>query len=448
LAAWKRANRRGIVEAVTGSGKTYLALAAWQDTRQKHRSTYTLVVVPTVTLQEQWCDRIKTHFPDQRIARLGGGHQESFAQGAICVAVINSAVSVGHDAAEARILRLFEHCARCRENQSFLIADECHHYIHAPVFSRIRTLQRFDHVLALSATVGEDYEVEGLGRIIYEYTFADAIARGDVPPLVLLNTRCRLTNDEDRRYRDLGERIGIAIEGIKERFQEHLSEVVEDRFWDALKALDSEAGLDGDPEIRRLFGLVFQRTTIVYRSHHKLSSAKDIVLSLVNTRRAKIIVFFERIDTAEESQERLDVRTAQEMLGELSDRLSGWSGVIHSGLVASERRRLLDEFKNAGPSALFTCRLLDEGLDIPTIDAAVLVASTKSQRQRIQRIGRALRRGDGDKQPVVVTLYCELTTDQFVVARDRELFGNTTEILDLDPRGTLARISRHELRLR
>ena len=72
------------------------------------------------------------------------------------------------------------------------------------------------------------------------------------------------------------------------------------------------------------------------------------------------------------------------------------------------------------------CRVLDEGIDIPEIDAAILVASTQTERQRVQRIGRALRKGAGTR-PLIVTLYAEGTSDQNVVSNDDELFcGDAT----------------------
>ena len=56
--------------------------------------------------------------------------------------------------------------------KSFLIADECHHYIDAPVFQRIRRFP-FHYTLGLSATI-DPYEVPGLGKVVSEYGFRDA----------------------------------------------------------------------------------------------------------------------------------------------------------------------------------------------------------------------------------------------------------------------------------
>ena len=75
--------------------------------------------------------------------------------------------------------------------------------------------------------------------------------------------------------------------------------------------------------------------------------------------------------------------------------------------------------------------MVDEGYDLPDIDAAMIVASSKSERQRIQRAGRVLRRGDGTKKPLVLTFFCQGTPDVYVVQNDRELFSSKSEVKQL-----------------
>jgi primosomal protein N' len=53
LGVWERHRHRGMVEAVTGSGKTRLAFAAWDRLRQKVKPLNALVVVPTIPLMNQ-----------------------------------------------------------------------------------------------------------------------------------------------------------------------------------------------------------------------------------------------------------------------------------------------------------------------------------------------------------------------------------------------------------
>lgn len=68
--AWLGAGRSGVVEAVTGTGKTHVGLEVIaRAVASDERST---VLVPTVDLQRQWLDRLQTHVPGAEVACLGG----------------------------------------------------------------------------------------------------------------------------------------------------------------------------------------------------------------------------------------------------------------------------------------------------------------------------------------------------------------------------------------
>src|SRR6476469_8060397 len=69
LVAWLRCGRRGVIEAVTGSGKTDVAIAAISDALRRDR--FVLVIVPTRVLLEQWHGRLLAALPTARIGRLG-----------------------------------------------------------------------------------------------------------------------------------------------------------------------------------------------------------------------------------------------------------------------------------------------------------------------------------------------------------------------------------------
>jgi superfamily II DNA or RNA helicase len=69
LAAWLRCGRRGVIEAVTGSGKTDVGLAAIADALRRGR--FVLVLVPSRVLMEQWHGRLTVALPEARIGRLG-----------------------------------------------------------------------------------------------------------------------------------------------------------------------------------------------------------------------------------------------------------------------------------------------------------------------------------------------------------------------------------------
>ena len=71
---------------------------------------------------------------------------------------------------------------------------------------------------------------------------------------------------------------------------------------------------------------------------------------------------------------------------------------------------------------MVTCTALDEGLNVPDINAAVIVSQTMSNRQRIQRLGRALRKGKS--QAEIYTIYITEDEKDFLKTE----FSNLKEI--------------------
>jgi hypothetical protein len=67
----------------------------------------------------------------------------------------------------------------------------------------------------------------------------------------------------------------------------------------------------------------------------------------------------------------------------------------HSELGDTERAVALKRYRSGEARILVSCKALDEGLDIPSADVGIILSSTSEQRQRIQRLGRILRRQEG-----------------------------------------------------
>jgi len=430
LKTWHSAGRQGIIEAVTGSGKTYVAFGALEQLQAEDTRLNTLIVVPTVPLMNQWLNKLSQLFPSRRVGRIGDGHSDDFSRFPFaCVAIINSAVR--------HVDRLCGHTRRGTV-KSFLIADECHHYIDAPVFRRIRDFP-FHYTLGLSATI-EPYEVSGLGKVIYEYGFRDANRDDLVPNFDLVNTTVSLTPGEQADYERLTEKIKDQILLIREAFHYELLNVPEREFFKRLKQLMTREDGGDDPVIKRLFGLIFRRTKIYYMSERKMALATDLIRLLVQDGCKKVIVFFERIDSAEDVQEDVALEAASKLRARIQEAMQIWCRVFHSGLQRAEREQVLVEFRTNKQSALLACRCLDEGIDIPEVDAAILVASTQSRRQRIQRIGRTLRRGDGEKRPLIITLFCQETRDENVIQNDAEIFAGVATFHEASERGCVSQV--------
>lgn len=58
-------------------------------------------------------------------------------------------------------------------------------------------------------------------------------------------------------------------------------------------------------------------------------------------------------------------------------------------------RNALERFRDGSLRILITCHALDEGVNIPEASVGIILSGTSAKRQRIQRLGRILRRKEG-----------------------------------------------------
>ena len=139
LEAWSAADHRGIVQAITGSGKTRVGLAAIQR-HLDHPGGRVAVIVPTVVLLNQWRKEIAIWLGinESDIGQCGGGGNDDLTDARITVYVVNSAA------------QYLTSDAGAVGRSVLLVADECHRY-GAEGF-RAAIQGPFEATLGLSAT--------------------------------------------------------------------------------------------------------------------------------------------------------------------------------------------------------------------------------------------------------------------------------------------------------
>src|SRR5690349_9720111 len=188
LVDWLRCGRRGVIEAVTGSGKTDVAIAAIADARRRGR--FVLVVVPSRVLMEQWHGRLTAALPGTRIGRLGDSGKDRPASCDVLIATRHSAAAYKPLPPEGV--------------GGLLVADECHGLGGGTL--RRAMLREYDERLGLTATLerSDDGVSELLlpyfGGICHRYGFEDAIADGVCAPPRVALVGVELTVDERAEY--------------------------------------------------------------------------------------------------------------------------------------------------------------------------------------------------------------------------------------------------------
>lgn len=355
-AKWIEAGRRGIVAVVTGGGKTVFALACVE----RIRPQTVLVVIPTVALLDQWWEEAANYFnvPLEDIHVVSG--TRGMKTGTINLAVLNTAAELP---------------ARGRSHKCMLIVDECHKAA-SPLYKKVLDITT-EASLGLSATPERPYDaglenilVPALGQVIYRYSYKEALRDRVIVPFNLKNIVFELEEDKKVEYSRLTKAIARAID---------------------------KHGVEA-PEVISLF---IRRARALNLSLNRVHLALKLVAS---NRRRRTLVFHE------------DIEACNLIYQVLADNHVS-AGVYHSKMRVKERVAMLNAYRHGKLDVLVTCRALDEGFNVPETEVGIIAASTATQRQRIQRLGRVLRPASGKDGATVYTL---VATDPEVARLKKE----------------------------
>lgn len=395
LQAWQGNGRRGIVAAATGTGKTRLALEVL--TRVVPNDARTVIVVPTRVLQHQWLRELRNAriVPASRIGTIGGTDPDPNPDHLVIVAVI--------DSARTGVRSLVKYWNGL-DFPTLLVVDECHwagSEYNKGVFEG-DALWR----LGLSATPErgddgfDDVLVPELGGIVYRYSLKNAMDDGVLADLQLVNLILDLTRGEVDEYQRLERRINALISELSLKCPGLFS----NQDWTAAIA----AAAKSEPLAKRLSTLVGERRRMLARTSGRFVAVKNL-LNAGHFHGRRTIVFNETIDQAEHVADIV--------------RDGGVSvAVDHSKMHARDREANQARFRGGGADCFVVVKAADEGLDVPDADQALITSGTLNPRQRIQRLGRVVRRGG--KRPRALSLLAAGTTEEDLVAgRDLELLG-------------------------
>jgi superfamily II DNA or RNA helicase len=361
LLAWELAERRGVVVLPTGSGKTRVALAAIETLRAR-----TLCLVPTRVLVHQWVKALGELYSSP--VGIWGDGQKELAP--ITVATFEGAYRSMHE-----LGRHFE----------LVIVDEVHHF---GATARDAALEMCvaPHRLGLTATLPNElarFRLESLvGEVVYELGIGDLAGTflSDYEVIVL-----PVSLGPDERLRYAAERRAFTL--FYKAFQRTRPDASFQEF--VLAAAQTNEGREALASWRRSRRLI------------SLTAAKSRrVGSLLDRHRDNKTLIFTSDNAAAYA-------IAREHL----------VAPITCEIGRREREALLDAFREGKLRALVSARVLNEGIDVPDADVAIVVGGTQGEREHVQRVGRLLRPRDGK----CATVYELVTvaTSEARAARDR-----------------------------
>jgi len=278
---------------------------------------------------------------------------------------------------------------------------------------------RFSYTLGLSATperfgdLGFEEKIEpNLGKIIYSYSYNDALRDGIIPPYKLIRIRVNLKDEEYRQYEGYTDQINKVSRVLFSKYPE-LERVRPSEFFKKLGSIYEETR---DNIIVRYTSLLNARKGIIHLSKSKLEALKWLI-SNENLTRERVLIFHERIEVAEKIFEFLREKDFK-------------AGIYHTQLPFNKRLENISNYRNGRINILISCRALDEGFDVPESNTGIIVAGTSSVRQWIQRMGRILRRTPGKEFSKIYVVFVGLVEKD--VFKERELLEFEREALSVE----------------
>jgi superfamily II DNA or RNA helicase len=379
-ADWEAADRRGVLELPTGSGKTVIGIKAIEAVGRP-----TLVVVPTVDLLTQWRRELEREF-SVPVGQMGGGEQTVEA---LTVSTYDSAY-----------LRADE----VGDRFGLVVFDEVHH-LGGEGYREIARLLAAPARLGLTATFerpdgAHEVVAEVVGPLVHRVE-VDELAGDHLAAYDIKRIEVSLTPDERETYETHQQTFTdyLARSGIQMRSGSDYQELVK------------RSGTD--PEAREALLAKQRAREVMMNAERKVDRLADIL-----DRHRGGASDAPGPGRGSRSGDRVIVFTAHtDLVYRLSERFLLPAITHETG--ASERREILDRFREGDYSRVVTANVLDEGVDVPDANVAVLLSGSGSQREFTQRLGRILRPKDDGSRALLYELVTEETAEERVARRRR-----------------------------
>ena len=359
--AWAESGRRGILEMATGAGKTITAMICATQLQDEVDSLLVVVSAPYRPLIEQWCGEIREFGVYSINLTTAGGPEKRDRE----IRQASRRLRTGTSRAEVLVTSNDTLCTERFVNSiasvqaaKLLIADECHNLGAESFISNPPDV--FDFRLGLSATPIRQYDEEGtaaliayFGDICFSFTLEQAIGKCLTEYDYHVHF-VELTDSEMEEWKELTAQIGAHAWKLESNQNDpHLDNLLRLR----RLVLETASGkLDTLADLLDAGGPRTLRFTLIYATDKKPEQ-----LEQVNCLLQERGILFRQL-TYEETQSR------------------------------EKTQKILSSFQNGQLRILTAKRVLDEGVNIPQIKLAFLLANTTVKRQWVQRRGRLLRR--------------------------------------------------------
>lgn len=402
ITEWMGHKGCGIFDMATGTGKTYTGLAAISVLAHAIDDNIAVIIVaPYRHLVEQWVEDINRFgvmpivaysYPGQNWRKEFIDSVNAYNCGAIknfCIITTNA--TYGGDDFQ-NILRKF------RKNFCFVV-DEAHNFGATKLSELLPKKARYR--LALSATIERHRDAEGteklkkyFGATCISFSLKEAIKAGFLTPYYYYPIVVYLNEKELEKYNELTRQI-IKIAGI-----------------DAVRR-DDGSYLDI---------LLIRRAKVIAGCSEKVETLIDVMESY--KKNYNMLVYCGATKYEQDSlNDEIDIKQIDEVNRRLYSELNMKVRKFTSSESIRERTEIREMFINKEIQVITAIKCLDEGVNIPAIEKAFIMASSTNPKEYIQRRGRVLRKSPGKEYAEIydfITMPRKLENVKYLSAEERK----------------------------
>lgn len=376
---WKDQEYIGIFDMATGTGKTYTGLGAitqlYNDkVKEKNESLFVVICCPLQHLVTQWIEDIYK-FNIRPIVAFGDNKYKDYkmkledavfdynlgVKKFVCLICVNN--TFASDYVQNQLSQI--------KGNILLVVDEAHNFGTRKLLNTLD--DKYAYRLALSATFERYGDEEGTSALYkyfknkcIEFSLEDAIKGNFLTPYRYYPVIVTLTCEELEKYHYLSNEIGKCI--IEENGTKKLSSKGEK--------------------------LVLQRSRLVAGAYNKIGTLEGKIAKYKNDNH--ILVYCGATKVNEQDEDGSDLRQIDAISKILWNKYEMHTSQFTSKENTSARNTLKIKFAEGEDlQALIAIKCLDEGVNIPSIKTAFILASSRNPKEYIQRRGRVLRKFKG-----------------------------------------------------
>ncbi|MCH3955347.1 MAG: DEAD/DEAH box helicase family protein [Eubacterium sp.] len=377
ISSWVGENYRGIFDMATGTGKTFTGLGAISKLSEDIRDELAVIIVaPYKHLVEQWVEDIE-RFNMKPIVAYGDQAHKDWRK-KLSKAVLDQKIR-----SDKKFFCLI--CTNATFTDKYLqqqidkikspillVVDEAHNF-GAKSYAKLLD-DRFTYRLALSATFERYRDEEGtallydfFGKKCIEYTLERAIDEDKLTPYKYYPVLVYLSDIELESYEQLSFEISKCL----------------------ITGKDGKLKLNKRGEL-----LALKRSRVVAGAIQKIDALRETIRPYAHDNNILVYCGATRIYEEDDdgSDDESDIRQIDAVTKLLGNEMDMSVAKFTSEENMEQRALIKEHFQNGSLQAIVAIKCLDEGVNIPGIRTAFILASTTNPKEYIQRRGRVLRK--------------------------------------------------------